>query len=193
MMAEPKSAGGRWPPPNPFIVATSLQRFQLLWNAEHPRRLHPPARVGQGRDPSAQDTDTSHGNHPTLSRELISNCAVRRQLSTRSSGAYHTTSGSPLFLIFAPGNGVLACSAPLRQPDAQRPGCLFPCARHGPLIAFGPRRIKPCVLGFFADQFKPEQSQLLQKAYVGAFLLGHHIAGVLFRFLIVPWVRDRHG
>jgi POT family proton-dependent oligopeptide transporter len=41
------------------------------------------------------------------------------------------------------------------------------------------------------DQFKPEQSHLLQKAY-GAFYWAINL-GSFFSFLVIPWVKDRHG
>ncbi len=59
------------------------------------------------------------------------------------------------------------------------------------LIAFGSGGIKPCVSAFMGDQFKPEQSHLLQKAY-GAFYWSINI-GSFFSFLVIPWIKDRHG
>jgi POT family proton-dependent oligopeptide transporter len=59
------------------------------------------------------------------------------------------------------------------------------------LIAFGSGGIKPCVSAFMGDQFKPEQSHLLQKAY-GAFYWSINI-GSFFSFLIIPWIKDKHG
>src|SRR5208337_5561040 len=59
------------------------------------------------------------------------------------------------------------------------------------LIAFGSGGIKPCVSAFMGDQFKPEQSHLLQKAY-GAFYWAINL-GSFFSFLVVPWVKNHHG
>ena len=59
------------------------------------------------------------------------------------------------------------------------------------LIAFGSGGIKPCVSAFVGDQFKPEQSHLLQKAY-GAFYWAINL-GSFFSFLVIPWVKDQHG
>jgi POT family proton-dependent oligopeptide transporter len=41
------------------------------------------------------------------------------------------------------------------------------------------------------DQFKPEQSHLLQKAY-GAFYWAINL-GSFFSFLVIPWIKDHHG
>ena len=56
------------------------------------------------------------------------------------------------------------------------------------LIAFGSGGIKPCVSAFMGDQFKPEQSHLLQKAY-GAFYWSINF-GSFFSFLVIPWIKD---
>src|SRR5262249_42645649 len=59
------------------------------------------------------------------------------------------------------------------------------------LIAFGSGGIKPCVSAFMGDQFKPEQSHLLQKAY-GAFYWSINF-GSFFSFLVIPWIKDARG
>jgi POT family proton-dependent oligopeptide transporter len=64
------------------------------------------------------------------------------------------------------------------------------CAGLG-LIAFGSGGIKPCVSAFMGDQFKPEQSHLLQKAY-GAFYWAINF-GSFFSFLVIPWIKDQSG
>ncbi|MEI9864206.1 MAG: hypothetical protein WDN00_06565 [Limisphaerales bacterium] len=46
-------------------------------------------------------------------------------------------------------------------------------------------------LGVRGDQFKPEQSHLLQKAF-SAFYWSVNI-GSFFSFLVIPWVKDRYG
>src|SRR4030095_6793603 len=56
---------------------------------------------------------------------------------------------------------------------------------------FGSGGIKPCVSAFMGDQFRADQSHLLQKAY-GAFYWSINF-GSFFAFLIVPWVKDHYG
>jgi dipeptide/tripeptide permease len=90
-------------------------------------------------------------------------------------------------LIYCLGNGVLACSDLCGSVSAKMI-CL--CAGLG-LIAFGSGGIKPCVSAFMGDQFKPEQSHLLQKAY-GAFYWAINF-GSFFSFLVVPAVKNHHG
>src|SRR5512140_3167742 len=56
------------------------------------------------------------------------------------------------------------------------------------LIALGSGGIKPCVSAFCGDQFKPEQSAMLQKAY-GLFYWSINF-GSFFSFLVIPWLKD---
>jgi POT family proton-dependent oligopeptide transporter len=59
------------------------------------------------------------------------------------------------------------------------------------LIAIGSGGIKPCVSAFCGDQFRPEQSALLQKAY-GLFYWSINF-GSFFSFLTIPWLKDEWG
>ncbi len=59
------------------------------------------------------------------------------------------------------------------------------------LIALGSGGIKPCVSAFCGDQFRPEQSALLQKAY-GLFYWSINF-GSFFSFLVIPWLKDQWG
>jgi POT family proton-dependent oligopeptide transporter len=59
------------------------------------------------------------------------------------------------------------------------------------LIALGSGGIKPCVSAFCGDQFKPEQSALLQKAY-GLFYWSINF-GSFFSFLTIPWLKEQWG
>lgn len=59
------------------------------------------------------------------------------------------------------------------------------------LIAFGAGGIKPCVSAFMGDQFRSDQSHLLQKAY-GAFYWSINF-GSFFSFIVIPRIRDAHG
>ena len=106
-------------------------------------------------------------------------------LSDKFIGRYHTILWVSLF--YCAGHGVLACSD-------------FAGGVHGKmillctglaLIAFGSGGIKPCVSAFMGDQFRPDQSHLLQKAY-GAFYWAINL-GSFFSFLVIPWVKNHHG
>ncbi len=106
-------------------------------------------------------------------------------LSDKIIGRYHTILWVSLF--YCAGHGVLACSDFFGTVDAKM-WCLFAGLA---LIAFGSGGIKPCVSAFMGDQFKPEQSHLLQKAY-GAFYWSINL-GSFFSFLVIPWVKNHHG
>ena len=106
-------------------------------------------------------------------------------LSDKLIGRYHTILWVSLF--YCAGHGVLACSD-------------FAGGVHGKmiclcvglaLIAFGSGGIKPCVSAFMGDQFRPDQSHLMQKAY-GAFYWAINF-GSFFSFLVIPYVKDHHG
>jgi POT family proton-dependent oligopeptide transporter len=106
-------------------------------------------------------------------------------LSDKIIGRYHTILWVSLF--YCAGHGVLACSDYAGGVHGK-----MICLMVGlGLIAFGSGGIKPCVSAFMGDQFKPEQSHLLQKAY-GAFYWAINF-GSFFAFLVIPWVKDHHG
>ncbi|HUC84316.1 MAG TPA: MFS transporter [Candidatus Acidoferrales bacterium] len=104
-------------------------------------------------------------------------------LSDRLIGRYHTILW--VSLIYCLGNGVLASSGFAHDPH----GRLMCLCTGLALIAFGSGGIKPCVSAFMGDQFKPEQSHLLQKAY-GAFYWSINF-GSFFSFLVVPWASEK--
>ena len=106
-------------------------------------------------------------------------------LSDKIIGRYHTILWVSLF--YCAGHGVLACSDLFGTVDAKM-YCLFTGLA---LIAFGSGGIKPCVSAFMGDQFRPDQSHLLQKAY-GAFYWAINF-GSFFSFLVIPWVKDQYG
>jgi POT family proton-dependent oligopeptide transporter len=106
-------------------------------------------------------------------------------LSDRLIGRYHTILWVSLF--YCAGHGVLACSD-LFATVHTKLGCLYTGLT---LIAFGSGGIKPCVSAFMGDQFRADQSHLLQKAY-GAFYWSINF-GSFFSFLAVPWVKNHHG
>lgn len=106
-------------------------------------------------------------------------------LSDKIVGRYHTILWVSLF--YCAGHGVLACSG--FASDVH--GRMYYLLGGLSLIAFGSGGIKPCVSAFVGDQFKPEQSHLLQKAY-GAFYWSINF-GSFFSFLVIPWIKDHHG
>jgi POT family proton-dependent oligopeptide transporter len=105
-------------------------------------------------------------------------------LSDKIIGRYHTILW--VSMVYCLGNGVLACSSFASDVHGKM---LYLCTGLA-LIAFGSGGIKPCVSAFMGDQFKPEQSHLLQKAY-GAFYWAINF-GSFFSFLVIPWVKDRY-
>ena len=106
-------------------------------------------------------------------------------LSDKIIGRYHTILWVSLF--YCAGHGVLACS----DLAGDVHGKMICLATGLGLIAFGSGGIKPCVSAFMGDQFRPEQSHLLQKAY-GAFYWAINF-GSFFSFLVIPWIKDHRG
>ena len=107
-------------------------------------------------------------------------------LSDKLVGRYHTILWVSLF--YCAGHGVLACSDFVGGGVHGKMWCLYAGLA---LIAFGSGGIKPCVSAFMGDQFRPDQSHLLQKAY-GAFYWAINF-GSFFSFLVIPWLKDHHG
>ena len=105
-------------------------------------------------------------------------------LSDKLIGRYKTIFWVSLF--YCAGHGTLACSDFFGVQG--KLNCLFIGLT---LIAFGSGGIKPCVSAFMGEQFTPEQSHLMQKAY-GAFYWAINF-GSFFSFLVVPWVKNHHG
>ena len=105
-------------------------------------------------------------------------------LSDKILGRYKTIFWVSLF--YCAGHGLLACSDLFGAQG--KLNCLFAGLT---LIAFGSGGIKPCVSAFMGEQFRPDQSHLMQKAY-GAFYVAINF-GSFFSFLVVPWVKDHHG
>jgi proton-dependent oligopeptide transporter, POT family len=106
-------------------------------------------------------------------------------LSDKLIGRYHTILWVSLF--YCAGHGVLACSDWAGGVHGKL-WCLYIGLA---LIAFGSGGIKPCVSAFMGDQFKPEQSHLLQKAY-GAFYWSINF-GSFFSFLVIPWIKNHYN
>jgi POT family proton-dependent oligopeptide transporter len=105
-------------------------------------------------------------------------------LSDKLIGRYKTIFWVSLF--YCAGHGMLACSDLFGAQG--KLNCLFIGLT---LIALGSGGIKPCVSAFMGEQFRPDQSHLMQKAY-GAFYVAINF-GSFFSFLVVPWVKNHHG
>ena len=105
-------------------------------------------------------------------------------LSDKLIGRYRTIFWVSLF--YCAGHGTLACSDFFSGQG--KLNCLFIGLT---LIALGSGGIKPCVSAFMGEQFTPDQSHLMQKAY-GAFYWAINF-GSFFSFIVVPWVKDHHG
>ncbi|MDB6029137.1 MAG: proton-dependent oligopeptide transporter family [Verrucomicrobiales bacterium] len=106
-------------------------------------------------------------------------------LSDKMIGRYNTILWVSLFYCL--GHGVLACSDFATGVNGKM-AFLFSGLS---LIAFGSGGIKPCVSAFVGDQFRSDQSHLLQKAY-GAFYWSINF-GSFFSFLTIPWIKNHHG
>ncbi len=105
-------------------------------------------------------------------------------LSDKLIGRYKTIFWVSLF--YCAGHGTLALS------DFFGPQGKLNCLFIGlTLIALGSGGIKPCVSAFMGEQFRPDQSHLMQKAY-GAFYVAINF-GSFFSFLVIPWIKNHHG
>ncbi len=185
MPAEPetKPAAGRWPPQIKFIIGNeACERFSYYGirsiMAGYITSAVVNGGLGQTKDHA---TEIIHlfvfANYFTP--------LFGAWLSDKLIGRYHTILW--VSMVYCLGNGVLACSG-LASDVHGKMICLT--AGLG-LIAFGSGGIKPCVSAFMGDQFKPEQSHLLQKAY-GAFYWSINF-GSFFSFLVIPWIKDSSG
>ncbi len=105
-------------------------------------------------------------------------------LSDKLIGRYKTIFWVSLF--YCAGHGTLALSDFFGTQG--KLNCLFIGLT---LIALGSGGIKPCVSAFMGEQFRPDQSHLMQKAF-GAFYWAINF-GSFFSFLVVPWVKNHHG
>ena len=183
MSVEPKSGADRWPRQIKFIVGNeACERFSYYGMRSILAGYITGAVVKGGL---GQATDTSTEIIHTFVFVNYFMPLLGAWLSDKFIGRYHTILWVSLF--YCAGHGVLACSGFAGDAHGR---LLFLCAGMA-LIAFGSGGIKPCVSAFMGDQFKPEQSHLLQKAY-GAFYWAINV-GSFFAFLVVPWVKDHHG
>jgi len=177
------SVADRWPPQIKFIVGNeACERFSF-YGMKSILAGYIAGEVARGG--LGQDVDTATSIIHTFVFAVYFMPLFGAWLSDRVIGRYHTILYVSLF--YCAGHGVLACSDMLTTVNAKLL-CLYTGLS---LIAFGSGGIKPCVSAFVGDQFKPEQSHLLQKAY-GAFYWSINF-GSFFSFLVVPWVKDHHG
>jgi POT family proton-dependent oligopeptide transporter len=177
------SFADRWPPQIKFIVGNeACERFSYYGMRSILAGYITGAALQGGL---GQDADTSTEIIHTFVFVNYFMPLFGAWLSDKLIGRYYTILW--VSLLYCAGHGVLACSG--FAGDAH--GRLLILCTGLTLIAFGSGGIKPCVSAFVGDQFKPEQSHLLQKAF-GAFYWSINI-GSFFSFLVIPWVKDNHG
>ncbi len=180
---EPKSAADRWPKQIKFIVGNeACERFSY-YGMRSILAGYITGEVLKGG--LGQDADTATSIIHTFVFANYFMPLFGAWLSDKIVGRYHTILWVSLF--YCVGHGVLACSDFVPGVHGKM-WCIFAGLA---LIAFGSGGIKPCVSAFMGDQFKPEQSHLLQKAY-GAFYWSINL-GSFFSFLVVPWTKNHHG
>lgn len=178
-----KSAADRWPPQIKYIVGNeACERFSYYGMRSILAGYITGAVLKGGL---GQDADASTEIIHTFVFVNYFMPLFGAWLSDKLIGRYHTILWVSLF--YCAGHGVLACS----DLAGTIHGKLLLLYTGMALIAFGSGGIKPCVSAFMGDQFKPEQSHLLQKAY-GAFYWAINL-GSFFSFLVIPWIKDRHG
>lgn len=175
---EPQSAARRWPPQIKFIIGNeACERFSyygirsiLALYISTVLFKHLPS--GEAKD---RATDIIHffvsANYATA--------LLGGWLSDKLWGRYNTI--LYVSLLYCLGNLTLALTV----------GSPWGLYLGLGLIALGSGGIKPCVSAFCGDQFKPEQSGLLQKAY-GLFYWSINF-GSFFSFLVIPWLKDQWG
>jgi POT family proton-dependent oligopeptide transporter len=183
MSSPAKSAVERWPRQIKFIVGNeACERFSY-YGMRSVLAGYLTGEVLKGG--LGQDADTATEIIHTFVFANYFMPLLGAWLSDKIIGRYHTILWVSLF--YCAGHGVLACS----DLAGTVHGKLLLLYTGLALIAFGSGGIKPCVSAFMGDQFKPEQSHLLQKAY-GAFYWAINL-GSFFSFLVIPWIKDRHG
>jgi len=183
MSSEVTNTANRWPRQIKFIVGNeACERFSY-YGMKSILAGYITGEVINGGLGQSKDTATSIIH--TFGFAVYFLPLLGAWLSDKLIGRYHTILWVSLF--YCAGHGVLACSDFVSGVHGKLL-CLFAGLA---LIAFGSGGIKPCVSAFMGDQFKPDQSHLLQKAY-GAFYWAINF-GSFFSFLVVPWVKNHHG
>ena len=183
MDAKPKSSADRWPAQIKYIVGNeACERFSYYGMRSILAGYITGAVLKGGL---GKDADTSTEIIHLFVFVNYFTPLIGAWLSDKLIGRYHTILWVSLF--YCAGHGVLACSDFVGGVQ-EKMICLFIGLA---LIAFGSGGIKPCVSAFMGDQFRPDQSHLLQKAY-GAFYWSINF-GSFFSFLVIPWIKDHHG
>jgi POT family proton-dependent oligopeptide transporter len=183
MAAEPNPSSNRWPSQIKYIVGNeACERFSYYGMRSILAGYITGEVLKGGLGKSADDSTEIIHLFVTANYFMP---LLGGWLSDKILGRYHTILWVSLFYCL--GHGVLACSDFAGGVDGKT-WCLFIGLA---LIAFGSGGIKPCVSAFVGDQFKPEQSHLLQKAY-GAFYWSINL-GSFFSFLVIPYIKDHHG
>jgi POT family proton-dependent oligopeptide transporter len=183
MAAEPDPVANRWPPQIKYIVGNeACERFSY-YGMRSILAGYITGEVVKGGLGQTPDTATSIIHLFVFVNYFMP--LFGSWLSDKIIGRYHTILWVSLF--YCAGHGVLACSDFAGGVNGK---VILLCVGLG-LIAFGSGGIKPCVSAFMGDQFKPEQSHLLQKAY-GAFYWSINL-GSFFSFMLIPWIKNHHG
>lgn len=183
MAADTNPSANRWPPQIKYIVGNeACERFSY-YGMRSILAGYITGEVIKGGLGQSNDTATSIIHLFVFVNYFMP--LLGAWLSDRIIGRYHTILWVSLF--YCAGHGVLACSDLSHTVQGKM---ILLCAGLG-LIAFGSGGIKPCVSAFMGDQFKPEQSHLLQKAY-GAFYWSINL-GSFFSFLVIPFVKNHSG
>src|ERR1700677_1057120 len=174
MPTPPETNPDRWPPQIKYIVGNeACERFSYYGMLSILAVYITGAEVQHGL---GQTDDTSTTIIHAFGSAIYFMPLLGAWLSDKIIGRYHTILWVSLF--YCAGHGVLACSDFAGGVEGKMM-CLYVGLA---LIAFGSGGIKPCVSAFMGDQFKPEQSHLMQKAY-GAFYWSINF-GSFFSFLV---------
>jgi POT family proton-dependent oligopeptide transporter len=183
MAADPNPSANRWPQQIKYIVGNeACERFSY-YGMKSILAGYITGKVLEGGLGQSADTSTSIIHLFVFVNYFMP--LFGAWLSDKVIGRYHTILWVSLF--YCAGHGVLACSDYAGGVHGKTICLLVGLI----LIAFGSGGIKPCVSAFVGDQFKPEQSHLLQKAY-GAFYWSINL-GSFFSFLVIPWIKNHHG
>jgi POT family proton-dependent oligopeptide transporter len=180
---QPQSSTDRWPAQIKYIVGNeACERFSYYGMRSILAGYITGAVLKGGL---GQDADTSTSIIHAFVAANYFMPLLGAWLADKIIGRYHTILWVSLF--YCAGHGVLAYSDFAGGVHGKMT-CLYIGLA---LIAFGSGGIKPSVSAFMGDQFRPDQSHLMQKAY-GAFYWSINF-GSFFSFLIIPWIKDKHG
>ena len=176
--SEGKSAANRWPPPIKFIIGNeACERFSY-YGIRSILALYISKVLFQELPEGAARDKATEIIHLFIFANYFTPL-LGAWLSDKLWGRYHTI--FHVSLIYCVGNLTLAFGV----------GSVWGLYIGLGLVALGSGGIKPCVSAFCGDQFKAEQSGMLQKAY-GLFYWSINF-GSFFSFLVIPWLKDKWG